>query len=355
MEKTSLKSSAGNSSDLTNGYDISVVIISHSRKEFILDAFRSVIEQTFPRDRFEVVVVKNYEDEEIDGELQANQAKLVLELKESFGAKIASGIENSTGRTICFLDDDDIWSKEKLETVYTLFQSPDVVYYHNSQLFVDSELKPLEKDLLPSELGKMNEIGRLEISKDSGKRKLGLIYSASSDFNLSSISVSREFIQKFNSVIGAFDSTLDSLIFYLAFGSGSKLILDSRQLTSYRKHQNNISKIALSGTDKGSDIRKNFILRQARGFAEICDYFKRNGDSKTYRTVCPVAIGLEMIANLQDGHLGRSRLLAKLLKFIATAGIDLMMARKDFAFYGLLQIISPRKAKSVYVERSGNL
>jgi len=49
---------------------ISVIVTAYNRKKYLLGAVRSALNQTLPRDLYEVIVVKNFRDEAIDRELE---------------------------------------------------------------------------------------------------------------------------------------------------------------------------------------------------------------------------------------------------------------------------------------------
>ena len=48
---------------------ISVIITAYNRKKYLLGAVRSALNQTLPKDLYEVIVVKNFRDEIIDRQL----------------------------------------------------------------------------------------------------------------------------------------------------------------------------------------------------------------------------------------------------------------------------------------------
>jgi len=49
---------------------ISVIITAYNRKKYLLGAVRSALDQTLPKDLYEVIVVKNFRDETIDRQLE---------------------------------------------------------------------------------------------------------------------------------------------------------------------------------------------------------------------------------------------------------------------------------------------
>lgn len=44
---------------------ITVIIVAYDLKQFILEAIKSVLNQTLPKERYEVIVIKNYLDDNI--------------------------------------------------------------------------------------------------------------------------------------------------------------------------------------------------------------------------------------------------------------------------------------------------
>jgi glycosyltransferase involved in cell wall biosynthesis len=45
---------------------ISVIIVAYNRREFIRETVKSVANQTLPKDEYELIVVKNFEDAYVD-------------------------------------------------------------------------------------------------------------------------------------------------------------------------------------------------------------------------------------------------------------------------------------------------
>jgi len=41
---------------------ISVIIVAHNRREFLLEAVNSALHQTLPKDEYEIIVVKNFSE-----------------------------------------------------------------------------------------------------------------------------------------------------------------------------------------------------------------------------------------------------------------------------------------------------
>lgn len=103
----------------------SAIITTHNRKDYLLQAVQSVVEQTYPAHEIIVVV-----DGSTDGSAAAVRGRFpavrVIE-QPNLGRSIArnTGVAVASGEWVAFLDDDDLWHREKLlKTVAYLTASP---------------------------------------------------------------------------------------------------------------------------------------------------------------------------------------------------------------------------------------
>lgn len=54
---------------------ISVLVIAHNRREYVIEALNSLLSQTLSHKEFEILVLKNFEDEKIDAFIQKEGIK----------------------------------------------------------------------------------------------------------------------------------------------------------------------------------------------------------------------------------------------------------------------------------------
>jgi len=109
---------------------ISVVVVAHTRVEFLRRAVESAISQ-HPD---EVLVVKYSHDAEVDRELAELGARLHWSRQPFQGGKVAEGIEIARGDAVLLLDDDDVFLPGKVERARSAFRDPEVVCYTNRYL-----------------------------------------------------------------------------------------------------------------------------------------------------------------------------------------------------------------------------
>ncbi|MEM3812087.1 MAG: glycosyltransferase [Candidatus Aenigmatarchaeota archaeon] len=184
---------------------ISVIVIAYNRKDFILDALKSAVNQTLDRKFYEIIVIKNFNDNEIDNYILENNIK-EINMDGGIESFFNAAIVESHGNIISFLDDDDLFTKDKLEYIYNNFTDK-VAYIHNNYIAINKN---------GSEIDFMNK---------------------AIDFNMSCISIRKDIINKNFSKITIMP---DTFLYLSAIGNG-KIIKTKKVLTYYRIHDNNLS------------------------------------------------------------------------------------------------------------------
>ena len=261
---------------------VSVIVTAHDRRRYLPEALRSLEAQTLSKDKFEVIVVKNFEDPASDGIVRRNGWRDVVTDVAPLGGKIAIGLEEAKGEVITFLEDDDMYRPERLEVVDRTFRSHrDVVYFHNRQVAIDEDGRtiPLEvaRFLLP--LGAVKEHPDLIIDERVKKIPCAIdIIDAltGADFNNSSIAIRRGLLSDRDlKLLSGMKTAVDLYIYARAFTNDEgSLHLTSSKLTLYRVALHSISshvtpQLVLSGLI-GSDqtlIRQLQIQRLRREIA----------------------------------------------------------------------------------------
>ena len=101
---------------MADGPRFSVVIATYNQRAYLLEAVRSVVEQTLPVHEV-IVVVDGATDGTAETVRAAYPAAVILQ-QPNLGKCVArnTGIERATGDWVCFLDHDDLWHREFLET-----------------------------------------------------------------------------------------------------------------------------------------------------------------------------------------------------------------------------------------------
>lgn len=129
----------------------SIIIPIYNRDEFIHKTISSVLEQTYSN--FEIICVNDGSKDQSENIIQTFQKKDIrirlISLNQNKGRCIArnKGIENAKGDWICFLDSDDLYLKNHLETLNKLIiKNNNYNVYCTSQAVNNEEIKVVKNE-----------------------------------------------------------------------------------------------------------------------------------------------------------------------------------------------------------------
>ncbi|MFP3132329.1 MAG: glycosyltransferase family A protein, partial [Candidatus Nanopusillus sp.] len=108
----------------------SVIIIDYKRKKYILDALQSIKNQKGVNlNDIEVIVVKYYQDEKIDNYIKENfpNHKIINldpdDPNHYVGRNYSEGIKASSNNLIFLLDDDDMFTENKISRIFDIVKN----------------------------------------------------------------------------------------------------------------------------------------------------------------------------------------------------------------------------------------
>ncbi len=220
---------------------ISVIITAYNRKEYLLNAIKSVFNQTLPKDKYEIIVVKNFNDDKIDDFINRNNIKNIL-MVGKLGEFLNAGIKVSNGNILSFLDDDDLFFSNKLEYVYNLFNNDAyLVYYHNNYFPINIK----------------NEYIKFKNN--------------SPDFNTSCINIKKDIINV--DYLKKIFASPDTFMYLCALESNKKVIKNKIKLTYYTVH-NSTSNTFKDNIEEFNNEQLEFINNILYNFYKFNDLFK---------------------------------------------------------------------------------
>lgn len=228
---------------------ISVIIVAYNRKTYIKQAVESVLNQTYDKNKYEILVVKNFHDEDIDKFLIANKVNNIFSLNDEYGKKLNTGISNSNNDIICFLDDDDLFDKDRLERVNQIFNTYKIMYYRNS-------LKNIDEYGNEVHYNKFIEFETPLYYKHSFDTPLNII---SRMVNLSGTCIKKSFISKYLDPLSKLYITADRFINELPYIEDIGSFYDSEKLSLYRVHQ---SATHVETKDKNAFINNQLLVTE---------------------------------------------------------------------------------------------
>lgn len=103
---------------------VTVLIDTYNHETFIEDAIRSVIDQDFPSDEMEILVVDDGSTDRTPDIIRHFEPRVRLLRKKNGGQASAfnTGLAEARGEVVAFLDGDDWWAAGKLAAVVNVFR-----------------------------------------------------------------------------------------------------------------------------------------------------------------------------------------------------------------------------------------
>jgi glycosyltransferase involved in cell wall biosynthesis len=240
----------------------SVIVAAHDRRRFLPEAIQSVLAQDVDRSMFELLVVKNFPDPEIDRLLDQRGARRILCSERPSSRKVAMGLRACRGDVVLLLDDDDLFEPDKLRIVLDEFRAnPKLGFYHNQVSFIGADGAPLAAsrargfDLRPP--GRARRVLLNNEAKSRGLSELAYCYP---EFNSSSLAIRRDLAVDSFPFLTRIEGGVDTFFFFVALASPYALLFDDARLTRYRIHDGNTS--LAGGADPES--RRTRMLAAAR-------------------------------------------------------------------------------------------
>lgn len=198
---------------------ISVIVTAYNRKNYLEESLRSLERQTLPKDKFEVILITNF-DFDTSG-YNLNIRAIVME--GSVGEFLQRGIMESNNERICFMDDDDLFHPQKLKIVFDNFGA-EYIYFKNSYKMFTGSIERFEE----ISSFKANIVDSLNLVKR---------YSHVYDTNLSSISIRKSIVNGFIDILPSVETCQDNF-FYLCFiRQKGKGLIAKEALSYYRIHE----------------------------------------------------------------------------------------------------------------------
>lgn len=237
--------------------EISVIIIAHQRKEYLARALNSVLAQSLPRQLFEVIVVKDFEDRFLDELIDGSGCTLLKESPEATaGQMFAHAIEVAAGAIVCFLDDDDEFLNGKLDVIRRLFeQYPNVALIHNRAVYINSVGEVLTKTTVRS------QPSSLVIEPTSAAACTRALVGHGIGFNSSSLSIRREELMPRLEILRHIRVNCDNFFGLLPLINGHDVLSSNLVLTRYRLHMLNNSGDHVDEFGSFVEARRRFYSR----------------------------------------------------------------------------------------------
>ena len=236
--------------DNVPAFRLSVLIDTYNHENFVEGAILSVLEQDFPQDEMEIIVVDDGSTDHTPEIVRKFAPKVRLIRKENGGQGSAFnlGIAATSGDIVAFLDGDDWWTNQKLSSISNAFlKNPDVAAVGHGYYEVPEGHSP-------SEMVVASETCHIDLSSRENAKVANL---GRTLLGTSRLSVRRHVLERIGQIPEAFVFCADAPILTLSLALGGAIILD-QTLCYYRLHQGSL--FTHSSPDAAKSLRKAEML-----------------------------------------------------------------------------------------------
>jgi len=236
---------------------ISVIVTAYKRRQYLYNALLSVKAQTLSRDKYEVIVVKDFEDPQVDNLIKDMGWRNVYSNEEYQGRMYLNGLKEADGDIITFLDDDDTYMPNRLEYVYNVFTyNSDISYLQHSHRHIDTNgnILPMfeadaSKNLVPQSELKLSW-DMVSKYKEHGYSDPILYifnnYRRHPDVNSTSIAVKRELLDRHKGLLSELPYEPDCFLFASAIADKASMFFSDAKLSTWIYHGGNfVSRLQL--------------------------------------------------------------------------------------------------------------
>ncbi len=261
---------------------ISIIVLAHSRREFLREAIESILRQDYPRPDFEILVVKNFADPELDSFLAESGAESVLSSEVPAPRKVIEGLQRSQGSIVTFLEDDDVYEPGRLRAIAEAFRdSPKLGFYRNRFRYIGSDGRPLDSSAVRAfglrRTPRMPSILLDDAEKPGDARWLGREFP---DFNISSCAIDRAVLLPTLPFLARMSSTIDTMLFFAGLVAPRSVLFDGTPFTRYRVHAQNAS-LAGGGPPAERESRlRDVAHRTGEDYGIVREYVAASGRPK---------------------------------------------------------------------------
>ncbi len=335
----------------TNGDpQISVIVLAHNRVQYLRGAVESVVRQDLDRSKFEVVVVKNYEDAALESYFREVGATSIICTEQPGALKVAAGVARSRGRILLVLDDDDLFEPSRLRTIAAYFDSRgDLGFYGNRASFIGPKGEFLDLRSVPRfGSGPSRSKGTLFLASSKTAESLRQLAFRHPDFNVSSSAVRRELVERSLPYLKRLIATVDTLFFFSALVSEYSVLLDDALLTRYRIHEDNTSLAGSGLAEARSKKMLEFAQLAERDYRVIREFVASSGNAQVLRLMDARLLLVQLIEACRDPASRRRDFAAPLRGLLRYRDTYPVRESLPTILAGILCLVAPSIGRAAY-------
>ena len=317
---------------------------AYNRTTYLKHSIRSVLAQNLNEVKIEIIIVTNF-DFTVD--VNRNDVRITKIIMEgNIGEFLHRGIEESSADLIAFLDDDDLWERNKLTRIVEAFSDKKIVFYHNLYSYIDSHGELIDYVRKVERNNKNFFYSQIIFNPSSHIDKIKIAIKMKADFNLSCIAVRKSLVLKYMDTLKMITGSTDGFFFWIAVISQGYLFIDNKCLTEYRVHSLNAS------GSENLEHKVNDLQKEIMTFNLLIDIITLNNyenfyakDFKKWLELYKYEYKIMMLV-FSDG--GKLTILNNIILLIRTGIKKWNILKGRVLLFGLISLISSRFAKIIY-------
>lgn len=324
---------------------VSIVVTAYERRDFYKQAIESILHQEIDHSSVEVIIISNFEVDFKQNEGGIRVRNIVME--GTVGEFLFAGINAAKYEIIAFLDDDDLFEPEKLQRVVGAFsKNPVTCYYHNNQRYVNTNLQPIDYVRLVENRSRLFFEEDILVNIDHKPSAIRQAIATGADFNLSSIAVKREYVNRFLPLLRQIKGGTDAFFFWMTLATGANMFLDHKKLTIYRIHSFNVS-------GQGDFTRKvSELKKQIHTYDLILEFINEANLRKEMKIYLEKWIYLYKyeyeLMSLVFGNAHRKQLMNSMKKILFLGKEHSNTLKNRILFFAILSIVNTNFARLLY-------
>jgi glycosyltransferase involved in cell wall biosynthesis len=334
---------------------LTVVVIASRHRDLVGRAIDSVLGQSLDPARYELLVVADYEDPDLNAQLAAHGGRITRVPPGDIGPAIEAGVRESRGEVLAFLDDDDRFLPGKLARIEQVFRdNPRLGFYRNAYVPIDAEDRPRPQARFRRDQRRaMASLGPLLLDGEDRFVRLRALPPLGLDFNSSSMAVRREVLVEFLPRLDlAGFRLLDALAFFAALSADCAWMVDPAELTGYRIHPRN-SSLAAGASEDPLEGPAAFARRVAPSFEKVVAAARTTGSPDVILESEGLLEVQRAYKDLRDPDCGRRQYLARLRSLRRYREAYLVRSEPRLPLALALFILSPFIGRRLYRREMG--
>ena len=325
---------------------VSVIVTAYDRTDFVKQAIDSILHQEMDYYSIEVIVVSNFKIDLNPNKRGIEVCNIVME--GSVGEFLYAGINAAKYEIITFLDDDDLYEPEKLHRVVDVFsRNPVLSYYHNNQRYVNTNLQPTDYIRLVENRSRLYLEQDIWVNLGPKSNAIKHAIAAGGDFNLSSIAITREGVNKYLPLLKQIKGSTDAFFFLMTLATEGNMFLDHKRLTIYRIHSSNVS------GKRDFALKASELQKQINTFNLILEFLNERHlpmNMKIYLEKWIYLYKYEYeLMSLVFGNSHRKQLLRSMKKILSLGKEHSNTLKNRILLFAILGIVNTNFARLIYL------